>query len=68
MIGYGRIWQVRSRTLSISSLLRGSTSISVTSVTSEWGHAKVRKTGDGLGRYLVNTEEMNEPRAKPMAH
>ena len=33
---------------------------------SERGHDKVRKTGDGLG--TLNTEEMNGPRLRPMAH
>ena len=33
---------------------------------SEGGHDKVRKTGDGLG--TLNTEEMNGPWLRPMAH
>ena len=33
---------------------------------SEGGHDKVRKMGDGLE--TLNTEEMNGPRLRPMAH
>ena len=32
----------------------------------EWCYVEVRKTGDGLG--TRNTEEMNGPRLRPMAH
>ena len=34
--------------------------------TCEWCYVEVRKTGDGSG--TQNTEEMNGPRLRPMAH
>ena len=33
---------------------------------SRWCYVEVRNTGDGLG--TLNTEEMNGPRLRPIAH
>ena len=35
-------------------------------LTHKWCYVGVRKTGDGLG--TLDTEEMNGPRLRPMAH